>query len=344
MGVEWDERCVPPDFQAQSNDRIAVFGRLIVDAGHEDFHTEIHPPLLLAAAQADATTTRSSVIARPYLVSQDFSVTPGDQTSDGATLVHLVREIAKALSPIPQSSHIEIHPIIPPKPFRGDHTMQYVLRPPVPLPHEFIGQFQVAYRFVARSGVAVEFSQLDPVTLGVTISLHEAQYQSPQLPPRSFPDIQPGSTDLGPTKALLIQEGSSAIAAAIGAALGVAVPVFGVITAIHAINTLNKGWLTDSYAQPPLPAQPAPTVVRSSNLKDTPIQIQRNDSQPWPVCGFIDISVIPEGQHVFARKASGELIHYHWSAQPGWAAENLTQRANIGPALRIDSDPQPINL
>jgi hypothetical protein len=172
MGVEWDERCVPPDFQAQTSDRIAVFGRLIVDAGHDDFHTEIHPPLLLAAARPDAATTRSTVIARPFLVSQDYTVTAGGQTSDGATLVHLLREIGKVLSwPFNGSSKIEMHPIIPPKPFQGDHTMQYVPRPPALPSDEFVGEFEVTYRLVARSGVNVELSQLDSVTLSVTVSL-----------------------------------------------------------------------------------------------------------------------------------------------------------------------------
>jgi hypothetical protein len=43
--------------------------------------------------------------------------------------------------------------------------------------------------------------------------------------------------------------------------------------------------------------------------------------------------------HVFGRNAAGELIHYYWSPQPGWAAENLTQRPTIGAAHQIASDP-----
>jgi hypothetical protein len=48
-------------------------------------------------------------------------------------------------------------------------------------------------------------------------------------------------------------------------------------------------------------------------------------------------------QHAFARNAAGDLIHYYWSPQPGWAAENLTQYQNIGAAYRIVSEPQVIN-
>jgi hypothetical protein len=43
---------------------------------------------------------------------------------------------------------------------------------------------------------------------------------------------------------------------------------------------------------------------------------------------------------VFGRNAVGELIHYYWSRQPGWAVENLTQYANIGAAFQIASDPR----
>ena len=43
---------VPAAYRAQVGDRVAVYGRWIVDAGHDDFHSEIHPPLLLARARA----------------------------------------------------------------------------------------------------------------------------------------------------------------------------------------------------------------------------------------------------------------------------------------------------
>ena len=44
-------------------------------------------------------------------------------------------------------------------------------------------------------------------------------------------------------------------------------------------------------------------------------------------------------QHVFGRNNFGELIHYYWWAQQGWAAENLTQYSNIGLNFRMTTHP-----
>ena len=50
LGVETDQFLLPSLYRPKQGDRVAVFGRWIVDCGHPDFHTEIHPPLLTARA------------------------------------------------------------------------------------------------------------------------------------------------------------------------------------------------------------------------------------------------------------------------------------------------------
>jgi hypothetical protein len=41
---------------------------------------------------------------------------------------------------------------------------------------------------------------------------------------------------------------------------------------------------------------------------------------------------LPDELHVFGHNAVGELIHYYWSPEPGWAAQNLTTTAPpVGP-------------
>jgi hypothetical protein len=103
MGMETDHDLIPDSYQPHDGDRVAVFGRWIVDCGHGDnagtpgWHTEIHPPLLLAsgrstgsgafAANCSADQTCSSVIGRPFLISQQFG--------DGAFARHLEDEVEK---------------------------------------------------------------------------------------------------------------------------------------------------------------------------------------------------------------------------------------------------------
>ena len=87
LGVETDQDLVPTSFRSQVTDgsRIAVFGRWITDCGHPDFHTEIHPPLLMAVARpaplagdpdnppaGTSEVTSVRIMSRPYTVSQQF--------------------------------------------------------------------------------------------------------------------------------------------------------------------------------------------------------------------------------------------------------------------------------
>ena len=73
---------------------MVVLGRWIADCAHEDYHTEVHPPLLLANARGAKAGegTHSMLISRPYLISQEYLV---DGDDDGATLEHFLNEIGK---------------------------------------------------------------------------------------------------------------------------------------------------------------------------------------------------------------------------------------------------------
>jgi len=46
IGMETDNNFVPPPYRPLHGDRVCVWGRWIVDSGHDDFHTEIHPARL----------------------------------------------------------------------------------------------------------------------------------------------------------------------------------------------------------------------------------------------------------------------------------------------------------
>ena len=98
LGFETDQGLVPPDYRARAHkgDRVAMFGRWIVDCGHEDFHSEMHPPLLTAfgrqvSGSSGQPVTFSEVISRPYLVSQTFEDGKGVRH-------HLYNELLKGMA------------------------------------------------------------------------------------------------------------------------------------------------------------------------------------------------------------------------------------------------------
>jgi hypothetical protein len=65
-----------PGFTPSDGDRAAAYGPWIIDCGHDDFHTEIHPPSVLAFARQDASSTVSNVFSDPYTLTQLFNPDP----------------------------------------------------------------------------------------------------------------------------------------------------------------------------------------------------------------------------------------------------------------------------
>lgn len=63
-------------FTPSEGDRAAAFGDWVIDCGHDDFHTELHPPSVLAFAHQDGGATVSNVFANPYVVTQLFNPDP----------------------------------------------------------------------------------------------------------------------------------------------------------------------------------------------------------------------------------------------------------------------------
>src|SRR5262249_13736664 len=201
IGVETDRDLVPQPFRVHRGDRVAVFGRWIGDCGHPDFHTEIHPPLLIAAARpvsgAENDATTSTVVGRPYLVSQRWEL--------GSLRRHVIREALKIIHPpdavslplwgvsndcpwwepafIPCSTQIEAHPSIMPKPFAGNPGMSYVIRPPSPR-RSSDDRLCVRFRFTVRTGVEVTLLQQGPDQVRANLNMHEGAYNPPPLPPK----------------------------------------------------------------------------------------------------------------------------------------------------------------
>jgi hypothetical protein len=114
LGVEWEKGLLPQSFRSQvkHGDRTAVFGRWILDEGHDvegNYRTEIHPPLLLVTASVQQSAqepafTRVLFMSRPYLVGQTFCVDPKNAyidgtDDDGSFWDHLLKECIKVIGP-----------------------------------------------------------------------------------------------------------------------------------------------------------------------------------------------------------------------------------------------------
>jgi len=64
---------IQPEFVMADGDRVAAYGPWIIDCGHNDFHTEIHPPSFVAFGHADGDVTVAHAVYRPYNTTQLFT-------------------------------------------------------------------------------------------------------------------------------------------------------------------------------------------------------------------------------------------------------------------------------
>lgn len=164
LGVEQDIDLIPEDYRPAEGaiERVAVFGRWIVDCGHDNWHSEIHPPLLTAVGRPDpnANLTRVSLIARPYLVDQEFE--------NGGILDELAHDLALVNSPLPFIPFLDRvsaqASFLPPT--RGLELFSFLVRPPTPPPSP---QHSLYFRMhlTARPGVVVQPYWVDEETVGV---------------------------------------------------------------------------------------------------------------------------------------------------------------------------------
>jgi hypothetical protein len=173
LGVEIDGAFVPRGFKTgvETGDRVAVFGRWIVDTAHKkentSFRSEIHPPLLMACARVQTLAngergTRVLFTSRPYLVGQRFTLNT-DQIydsagDDGAVLEHFAKEYTKIHTGL--SFQVSAHPKIKSHPFRGVHLLRIKVRPPAlegpGIPGVMRPRLAVSLQFTVRSGCAVQ--------------------------------------------------------------------------------------------------------------------------------------------------------------------------------------------
>jgi hypothetical protein len=278
LGVETDGGLVPdadhvgdtahlPDgFRAQPGDRVALLGRWIVDDGHEDFHTEVHPPLLQANARVSTSNpdeTDSTLLGRPYLVSQVFD--------DGLPLgAHLASELGKAA--VNPFANIDAHPRLLPA-FEGVQVLHYVVRPPTNRlsPGD---QLLVSYHFTVRDGVTVQVYGDNADAVHIDVTLDSRAYQQPSDPPKQTLRVEP--EDLGDRTAAAVLDSAAAL-------LG---PI--------AFLDLHKGIRTDRID----PLRAASPQDSSNVVLDTPVAslqsgmgvaVDNTDAQKFPIYGWLDV-------------------------------------------------------
>ena len=278
LGVEIDQNLVPLSFRNEVTDgaRIAAFGRWIVDSGHPDFHTEIHPPLLTAVAKPSppprgargaSEMTRVEIMSRPYTVSQRFS--------EGTFVDHLISEVAKVETTIlgwPLSWRVEAHPTVYTTPYDGRPYIKLLVKPPVPRKNVGLQRLMVNFHFTHREGVAVRVFDAGNDTVGIIVVLGDLN--PAKLPPKSDWNI-PWSA-LGSEYAWIVT---------ILQVLDLLFDPFGVYI-------LSLGILTDLYDAPsassPGDYQNVAAPVPLDQLQPT-AGFFEDDSQPFPIYGWLNV-------------------------------------------------------
>jgi hypothetical protein len=294
--VEIEESLVPPSYRCAHGDRVAVYGRWIIDAGHGDFHAEIHPPLLMARARPvdsneNVTTpgpgaaTLFQLWSRPYQAGQLF--TDGKQT--GLPLKDYISNIAET------SGDIKAFPPILAKPFQGTHVVGFTVRPPVQLapPHGAVGavgaltpRLECSYHFTVNGACQVQVipSPADPGSVLVILRLNSAGYPALPEPPST---MQPVNIDtlVNDAKAAGIDIGWLADTwSKIKEAQGWVGSIFG-----GSGSTGDVQFRT--FAAPQMSrTQDGVNVVPFTPLPQLPSSSQATDnSQPFPVYGWLKL-------------------------------------------------------
>jgi hypothetical protein len=237
--------------------------------------------------------TRVIVTSRPLLVSQRFTTSTefiSDDTApnDGPFFDHMENEVKKVIEL--QSLKVEAHPKIRRKPFRGSYGLHLIVRPPPrsgggrPPPPP--GPLQVSFHFIVRSGCTVQVTARPPGAIDVFIALNSDEYIPPSLPNRGEHSWTRSELDRlhhGASRQILEIE---AFAAGLAAVIG------GGILATEVAAVLERGITGDEYdgvGDVDIFDTSGAVTIRDDGLP-TPQGVTRNDNQPFPIFGWLEVS------------------------------------------------------
>ena len=278
LGLEMDGALVPDDYRFENGDRIAIFGRWIVDAGHDDFHTEIHPPLVMARARfvddndqrvapsAEAVTALQ-LWTRPYQVNQLFS--SGDDHN--VSLQTYARDILET------ARDVEAFPQVFPTPFDGAPIVSMILDPPPqpasPVAAAHARELRCSYHFVSNGSCTVQVQQA-PTGGGVVVTLRFNSVNYPHLP-----ELPTTSKDWSINDLLAQASGG-----------------------VH-LSWAEQGWVDlqsnvriYTYEAPAMPDHTGENVVPFTALGALPTATVVDDpSQPFPIFGWLKLKWFDAG-------------------------------------------------
>ncbi len=284
LGVETDSQLLAPAYRPVPGDRVVVHGAWIVDCGHLDHHTEIHPPTLVATARVRGSAGQlfATFVGQPYRSRQTYQ-------GDNATfLAHALGQVAQAEFN-PGVTQIAALPNMETMAFSGLLVAQYRLAlPPTVV---FYTESAVRYHFVTRPGVTVSVQQPDKYHLNVAIVMDASQYKPPPLPAcrtntYSAEDAeQAAGWSPGTLRGALIAVPASApVADFLGMFVGVPPGTFEALTGKVDVS-LNAGILQLACT---VSAPPSPSLTASDNAVITDM------SQPYPVAGWVMMDWTPD--------------------------------------------------
>jgi hypothetical protein len=165
----------------KSGDRVAMKGRWIIDCGHNDFHSELHPITFMAFGHQSGSKTVVHVLSNPYRVTQNYGAGPVQVNSPPAgkpfpeafeeTVENLVKNAVFGLGP---PNAINLLPTV-------ERTLPTVTAFKACAPEGASRRGKVHYAFVERKGVKLKVKASKPSHCAtITASVSSKKYKASQ--------------------------------------------------------------------------------------------------------------------------------------------------------------------
>jgi Divergent InlB B-repeat domain len=360
LHTEIEEGLIPDAYRPGDDDMVYMRGHHIIDCGHENYTSEIHPPTIVARAHVDSATrgVRSTLIGLPYYTNQRYigaeAFIGSDQKPFWDHMMSVIAfdalgpsNLAGPLAAIPGLfAPLEALAVIDLTPFKQKIIGKYTISLP---PAEGKAAIDVRYHFEMRPGVSVHVTP-NQGSVDVVVQMDPATYVP--LPPKctksaiSFETVDEKWTHWlpGTTRVLL----NGVLPLIPGAPLSPAL-----------LAALNEGGLIMRACE--VPGDPPKTPGPASAVSDN--QTIVNLAQAYPVYGWLDLfwdsSLVPlavsrSGKGVVKGPAGidcgstcsgsigkGQSVTLTAQANPGWEfSEWVGNCSGIGGCTIAMNEPQ----